>query len=122
MYVELASVLGGRGLPHPPPERPAARPHVHGHVEHLAPEHGHQLALCVRRPLQMQAAQDAVLRIRHVVLHKLGVDPSLAIAVSLSGLDEPPALVTEHTAVDAEDIGDRGRRDGHFPSSNRLSK
>ena len=43
---------------------------IHGNVQHAALHHAHQLALRVRRPLEMQAPQHAAAAPTQIVLHK----------------------------------------------------
>ena len=47
-----------------------ALPDIHGNVQHTALHHAHQLALRVRRPLEMQAPQHAAAAPTQIVLHK----------------------------------------------------
>ena len=44
---------------------------VNGHIEHIAFHHAHQLGLRIASFLVMQASQNAIARLRFVLLHKL---------------------------------------------------
>ena len=89
-----------------------AAAHVHGHVEHLAHHHLHQLALGMGM-LQMQAAQYAVAGTRHVVLHEGAGDARLGIAPLLPGLHEPAPLIPMDPRLDNQYAGNVGFLDIH---------
>ena len=69
-------------------------------VQHPTPCAANELGLGVRWALEMETTHDAVGRTGLVVLHELGHDAGIVIALLVIGLDEIPALVFIHLRLD----------------------
>ena len=80
---------------------------VHGHVEHLALGHAHQLALRVVL-LEVQAAQHTAGGAALVVLHELLIDAGFGKLILLVGLHKVTAVVAEHLRLNDHNTGDLG--------------
>ena len=96
-----------------PPERGRAAADVHRDVQHAAPDNAHQLRLCMRPPLEVKPAKNAVLRHRLVVLH----DPHGAYepveGLLRIALEEITPSVPEHLGFEEDDTFYFGRDDFH---------
>ena len=95
------------------PERGRAPADVHSDVQHAAPDNAHQLRLCMRPPLEVKTAKNAVLRHRFVVLHEPHgayepVEGLLRIA-----LEKIAPLVSEDIGFEEDDTFYFGRDDFH---------
>ena len=107
---ELRVVVAVQLQADPAAEGSAAAAHVGGDVEDAAARHPHQLALRMRRGLQMEAAQHAARRARVVVLDEGnrradGVVERLLV----EALEEEATRVAEHLRFEDEHAGQRGR-------------
>ena len=73
---------------------------VHRDVEDATSCAANELGLGVRRTLEVETTYDAVGRTGLVVLHELGHDAGIVVALLVIGLDEVPALVFLHLRLD----------------------
>ena len=105
--VEHLLVLLGKGHAHPLAEGGAVGAAVHGHIEHLALGHAHQLALRVLL-LEVQAAQHAAGGAALVVLHEFLIDAGFGKLILLIGLHKITAVVAEHLRLNDHNTGDLG--------------
>src|SRR6266487_6363416 len=78
---------------------------IHGHVEHLALDHPHQLALRIRI-LKMQSAQRAAPRRRQVVLYESHGQSGLTVTRLVPQLHEKATRIAEHLRLDDQQSGD----------------
>src|SRR5436190_23763732 len=109
---ELAPVLAGQFDGHMVSKTWTADAHVDRHIKHAPPQHGDQLALRLRI-LQMQAAQHALSRTRHIILQKRSLDAGFCIAFGLKRLKEEATLVAKHLWLNNKNFRDGRWRNLH---------
>ena len=109
---ELAEVLAGEGEADPAAERGRAAADVHRHVEHLALDRPHELALGLP-VLRVQAPQGPPGRVRVVVLDEGPGDSALRVLSLVVGLEEEAAGVLEDVRLDQDHAGQVGREELH---------
>ena len=119
--VELAVVFFRERHRFPLPVSRRAAPHIDGNVKHLAGEHLHQFSLPLRM-LQMQPAQHAAHRTRHVILHKLRLDTRLAVAAGVPAFHEKTARIAKHARLDNQGTVQTGRENSHDAKGKRKAQ
>jgi hypothetical protein len=111
-HPELAPVLPGQRHSDPTPEPGGTAADVHRHIEDLAAQDLHQLALGMR-VLDVQAAQDALTRVGLIVLYHALRYAEPGITLRLPGLHEPAARVAKDLGFDDQCVRDLGLNDIH---------
>jgi hypothetical protein len=88
-----------------------ADPQIHGDIKDTAVGAAHQLAHRRREVLVVEAAQDALLRARMVVLHELVSDPGFGELALLVCLEKEASFVAAHLRLDEDEALEPGRPD-----------
>jgi hypothetical protein len=113
-YPELAVVVLAQLDADPLSEGRRRTPDVDRDVEHRAPGHAHQLALCTRRELVVQAAQHAPGAAAVVVLHEIDVQTGrLREGLPVEALVEEAPGIAEHLRLEQHDVRNRQSRGLH---------
>ena len=116
--VELTSVLGGKDFRDILAVGRRALPDVDRHVPDRAVDHVHQLRLRTRRRLPVESAHHALRGERLVVLHEVGGNSRLLVALGVIGFAEPSAGIAE--AVRLDDLHIRNRSLNNFHNQHIL--
>ena len=96
-----------------PPEGRRADAYVDGYIKYSATDDTHELSLCVRGQLEVQATHHAIAGAALVVLDEVGRSDELGEALLAEGFEEVAPPITEDARLDDDDLGDRGRDDLH---------
>ena len=108
-HPQLAHIVFGELHGYVVSEGGAAAPYVHGHIEDAATDNTHQLSLCRRSALEMQAADNAAMRFALIILYETdvlahgGFEDVVAIC-----LGEVATSITYGLGLDDDDIRDGG--------------
>ena len=106
---ELALVVLGELLAHPPAEGGRAPADIDGHVPDAAAHHAHELALGMRRQLVVQAAQHTPGGAAVVVLHEVDIRAGGGMeGLLVETFVEKAARVAEDLGLDQENVRDGG--------------